>query len=57
MNEREKLLAELGEAEHNYNAFRRDCRWDEAQAAAELVMNLARRLYLLELQQKLLRLP
>ena len=52
MNDKEKLLQELDESEHRFNSFRRDCKWDEAQAAAMTVMNLCRRLALLEIQEK-----
>jgi hypothetical protein len=51
MSEKERLLHELDEAEHRFNAYRRDCKWDEAQAAAMTVMNLCRRLALLEIQE------
>jgi hypothetical protein len=52
MSEKEKLLAELDGSESLFNASRRDCKWDEAQAAAMTVMNLCRRLALLEIQEK-----
>jgi hypothetical protein len=50
--QRERLLTELHHVELTYNAARQSLDWDTAQAAAMYKMNLCRRLYLLELQEK-----
>jgi hypothetical protein len=52
MNERESLLTELHADELLYSCARQQGDWETAQACAELLMNLARRLHLLELQEK-----
>ena len=51
MSEKESLLSRLELSEHAYAAARQNTAWDIAQAHAENVVQLCRRLHLLELQQ------
>ena len=52
MNTKDELRKNLEDCELSFVCSRRDGKWDEAQEAAEAMMQLCRRLALLEIQTK-----